>query len=84
MKKDIGNLNNKDFNVELDPTNKLSLVEDEVKGQKAYYKGKPMKYLDFMNEVSDRIIRNKKGKGADNIGAFAGFGNGTLKFKKGE
>ena len=43
-----------------------------------------MKYLDYMNEVSDRIIRNKKGKGADNIGAFAGFGNGTLKFKKGE
>ena len=25
MKKDIGNLNNKDFNLELDPTNKLEL-----------------------------------------------------------
>ena len=83
MKKDIGNLNNKDFNLELDPTNKLSLVEDKVKGQKAYYKGKPMKYLDYMNEVSDRIIRNKQGKGADNLGAFAGFGEGTLKPKTG-
>ena len=36
-KKDIGNLNNKEFGCELDPTNKLKLVEDKDKGQKAYY-----------------------------------------------
>ena len=71
-KKDIGNLNNKDFGCELDPNNNLKLVNDKDKGQKAYYKGKPMKYMDYMQEVSDRIIRNKNGKGADNIGMFAG------------
>ena len=71
-KKDIGNLNNKDFGIELDPNKNLKLVNDKEKGQKAYYKGKPMKYMDYMQEVSDRIIRNKNGKGADNIGMFAG------------
>ena len=71
-KKDIGNLNNKDFGIELDPTNKLKLVEDDKKGQKAYYNGKPMKYMDYMQEVTNRVDRNKKGKGADNIGIFSG------------
>ena len=71
-KKDIGNLNNKDFGIELDPNKNLKLVNDKDKGQKAYYKGKPMKYMDYMQEVSDRIIRNKQGKGADNLGMFAG------------
>ena len=66
-KKDIGNLNNKDFGIELDPNKNLKLVNDKDKGQKAYYKGKPMKYMDYMQEVSDRIIRNKQGKGADNL-----------------
>jgi len=77
--KDIGNLNNKEFGVQLDPSNNLKLVEDEDKGQKAYYKNKPMKYMDYMQEVSDRIVRNKQGKGADNLGSFSGFGVGTLK-----
>ena len=71
-KKDLGNLNNKQFGMELDPTNKLKLVKDDKKGQKAYYIGKRMKYMDYMQEVSDRIDRSKKGKGADNIGMFAG------------
>ena len=43
--KDIGNLNNKDFGVQLDPNNNLKLVEDEDKGQKAYYKNKPKKLV---------------------------------------
>ena len=72
-KKDIGNLNNKTFGCRLDPDNKLKLVEDKGKGQQAYYKGKKIKYVDYMQEVSDRIIRNKNGKGADNIGMFAGL-----------
>ena len=71
-KKDIGNLNNKYFGCELDPNNNLKLVNDKDKGQKAYYKGKPMKYMDYMQEVSDRITRNNKGKGADSLGMFAG------------
>ena len=28
--------------------------------------------MDYMQEVSDRVVRNKNGKGADNIGMFAG------------
>ena len=71
-KKDIGNLNNKTFKCELDPSKKLKLVNDKEKGQQAYYKGKKIKYMDYMQEVSDRIVRNKKGKGADNIGMFGG------------
>jgi hypothetical protein len=72
-KKDIGNLNNKDFGVELDPTNKLKLVEDKDKGQQAYYKGQKMKYMDYIQEVGDRVKRNKEKKGADNIGMFSGI-----------
>ena len=78
-KKDIGNLNNKEFGVELDPTNNLKLVEDNKKGQKAYYKGKEMSYTDYICEGGDRINKGKKGKGVSNIGSFAGFGEGTLK-----
>ena len=78
-KKDIGNLNNKEFGVQLDPTNNLKLVEDGKKGQQAYYKGKKMKYLDYMQEVGNRISNGKKGKGVTNLGSFAGFGKGTLK-----
>ncbi len=72
-KKDIGNLNNKDFGCELDPNNKLCLSEDKDKGQQAYYKGSKMKYMDYMQEVTDRIDRNKNGKGADNLGFFSGI-----------
>ena len=71
-KKDIGNLNNKEFGCELDPDKKLKLVRDDNKGQQAYYKGKKIKYMDYMQEVTDRVIRNKKGKGADNICMFGG------------
>ncbi len=72
-KKDIGNLNNKEFGVELDPSNNLCLSEDKDVGQQAYYKGSKMKYLDYMQEVGDRIERGKKGKGVDNIGMFGGI-----------
>ena len=71
-KKDIGNLNNNKLYKELDPTNKLSLCKDDKKGQKAYYNGKEMKYMDYMQEVTNRVKRNKNGKGADNIGIFGG------------
>ena len=71
-KKDIGNLNNKDFGVELDPNNNLCLAEDKDVGQQAYYKGSKMEYMDYMQEVGDRISRGKSGKGIDNIGIFGG------------
>ena len=72
-KKDIGNLNNKEFGIELDHSENLSLHNDAEKGQQAYYKGKKMDYLDYMSEVGKRIDRGKKGKGVDNIGTFAGL-----------
>tara|TARA_R110000824_G_scaffold178361_12_gene358036 strand:+ start:497 stop:757 length:261 start_codon:yes stop_codon:yes gene_type:complete len=78
-KKDIGNLNNKEFGVELDPQNNLHLEEDSEKGQQAYYKGSEMGYLDYMQEVGNRISNGKKGKGVTNHGSFSGFGQGTLK-----
>ena len=78
-KKDIGNLNNKEFGVELDPNKDLCLTEDAEKGQKAYYKGSEMKYLDYMAEVGDRIQKGRAGKGTTNSGSYAGFGKGTLK-----
>ena len=71
-KKDIGNLNNKDLKVNLDPKNELKLVEGGDRGQEAYYKGSKMKYMDYIGEVGNRIERNKKGKCLDNIGMFAG------------
>ena len=70
-KKDIGNLNNA-FGVDLDPTNKLDLYEDKEKGQQAYYKGQKIKYMDYIQEVGDRVKRNKEGRGSDNIGVFSG------------
>ena len=72
-KKEIGNLNNKVFGCELDPTNKLELYEDREKGQQAYYKGQKIKYMDYVQEVGDRVKRNKEGRGADNIGLFQGI-----------
>ena len=72
-KKDIGNLNNDVFGCELDPQNKLKLVEDREKGQKAYYKNQPIKYMDYISEVGQRVQRNKDGRGADNLGFFNGL-----------
>tara|TARA_Y100000401_G_C8319385_1_gene224379 strand:+ start:1554 stop:1838 length:285 start_codon:yes stop_codon:yes gene_type:complete len=72
-KKDIGNLNNKDFGVTLDPNNDLCLSESGDRGQEAYYKGSKMSYLDYIGEVGARIDKNKKGKSLDNIGMFSGI-----------
>ena len=68
----------KPFGVDLDPNNDLKLVDDDNKGQQAYYKNSKMKYTDYINEVGHRINLGKKGKGTSNIGTFAGFGEGTL------
>ena len=72
-KKDIGNLNNNSFiGKNLDPKNKLKLVKDADKGQKAFYNGKPMKYMDYIQEVGDRVKRNKEGRGVENGSTFSG------------
>jgi len=71
-KKDIGNLNNKKFGVNLDPKNDLCLTQSGDRGQEAFYKGTKMKYLDYIGEVGSRIEKNKKGKTLENIGLFAG------------
>ena len=71
-KKDIGNLNNKEFGCELDPDKKLKLVRDDNKGQQAYYKGKKMNYMDYYSELDDRIRKKKQGKSITNMGMFSG------------
>tara|TARA_R100000655_G_C2959952_1_gene188721 strand:- start:557 stop:832 length:276 start_codon:yes stop_codon:yes gene_type:complete len=71
-KKDIGNLNNKTFGVNLDPKNDLCLSENGDRGQEATYKGTKMKYMDYIAEVTDRIEKNKKGKTVENVGMFSG------------
>ena len=72
-KRDIGNLHNVlNSGVDLDPDNKLSLRTDKEKGQKAFYKGKPMKYMDYIQEVGERVKRNKEHRGIENGSKFAG------------
>ena len=69
------------FGMDLDPNKDLCLTEDKEKGQKAYYKGKPMKYLDYYEELATRERKLELGKdtGSTSMGIFSGFGNGTLK-----
>ena len=70
-KKDIGNLNNKEFGIHLDPNNNLCIAEDQDKGQHAYYTGRKMRYLDYYNEICTRGEKNKLGKDFS-IGNYAG------------
>ena len=74
--KNIGG--HKPFGVDIDPNKKLCLTEDAERGQKAYYNGQPMKYMDYMNEIGLRLDRKKKNKTLDKS-LFSGFGPGTLK-----
>tara|TARA_Y100001938_G_scaffold149660_1_gene237336 strand:- start:18 stop:320 length:303 start_codon:yes stop_codon:yes gene_type:complete len=66
---------------ELDPNKELCLIEDDKKGQEAYYKGQKMNYLDYYAELADREIKVNNGKSANSqsLGTFAGWGEGTLK-----
>ena len=67
--KDVGGT--KSFGENLDPNNELKLVEDQDKGQQAYYKGRKMRYLDYYNEICTRGEKNKLGKDFS-IGNYAG------------
>ena len=66
---------------ELDPNKDFCLIEDEAKGQEAYYKGEKIKYLDYFGELAERETRVESGKVATSmsLGAFSGFGKGKLK-----
>tara|TARA_R100000750_G_scaffold10084_1_gene6667 strand:+ start:116 stop:379 length:264 start_codon:yes stop_codon:yes gene_type:complete len=63
------------FGMDLDPNKDLCLVEDKDKGQKAYYKDQPMKYLDYYEELANRERKLEQGKdaGGSSIGIFAGM-----------
>ena len=62
------------FGMDLDPNKDLCLTEDKVKGQKAYYKGEPMKYLDYYEELANRERKLEQGRdaGGSSIGIFSG------------
>ena len=68
--KNIGG--HKPFGVDIDPNKDLCLTKDTEKGHQAYYKGSKMKYMDYIQEVGDRVKRNKEKRGADNLGFFGG------------
>ena len=45
------------------------------------YKGQKIDYMTYVDEIEERADRNQKGKSITSraIGAFSGFGKGTLK-----
>ena len=68
--------------VDLDPDNDFTLIEDNTKGQEAYYKGEHIKYVDYFGELAERETTTNGGKDTykkTSIGSFSGFGQGTLK-----
>ena len=61
--------------VDLDPNNDFTLIEDNKKGQEAYYKGKQVPYLDYMGELAEREAVTNGGKDKyrnASIGVFSG------------
>ena len=62
--------------VDLDPNNDLTLIEDNVKGQEAYYKGNQIPYLDYMGELAEREAVTNGGKDKyrnASLGLFSGI-----------
>ena len=61
--------------IDLDPHNDFTLIEDEVKGQEAYYKGKQIPYLDYFGELAERETVTNGGKDVyrrTSLGMFSG------------
>ena len=69
--KNIGG--HKPFGVDIDPNKDLCLTKDKEKGHQAYYKGSKMKYMDYYDEIGNRMKRVKHNKGITNIGVFSGI-----------
>ena len=68
--------------IDLDPNNDFTLIKDEAKGQEAYYKGEQIPYLNYFGELAERESQTNGGKDAYrsiSMGAFGGFGKGTLR-----
>ena len=61
--------------IDLDPNKDFTLIEDEKKGQEAYYKGKQVPYLDYMGELAEREAITNGGKDIyrkTSLGMFSG------------
>ena len=72
-RKNIGG--HKPFGIDLDPNDDLCLAKDQERGQKAYYKGKQVPYLDYMGELAEREARTNGGKDVyrnASLGMFSG------------
>ena len=68
--------------IDLDPHNDFTLIENDTKGQEAYYKGEQVPYLDYMGELAEREAITNGGKDdyrKTSLGSLSGFGQGTLK-----
>ena len=61
--------------IDLDPNKDFTLIEDDAKGQEAYYKGKQVSYLDYMGELAEREAVTNGGKDIyrkTSLGVFSG------------
>ena len=61
--------------IDLDPNKDFTLIEDNVKGQEAYYKGKQIPYLDYFGELAERETVTNGGKDIyrkTSLGMFSG------------
>ena len=62
--------------IDLDPHKDFTLIEDDAKGQEAYYKGKQISYLDYMGELAEREAVTNNGKDIyrkTSLGVFGGL-----------
>ena len=61
--------------IDLDPNKDFTLIEDDNKGQEAYYKGKQIPYLDYFGELAERETVTNGGKDIyrkTSLGVFSG------------
>ena len=61
--------------IDLDPNKDFTLIQDDAKGQEAYYKGKQVPYLDYLGELAEREVVTNGGKDIyrkTSLGLFSG------------
>ena len=73
----------KPFGVDLDPNNELTHTEKPDGDVEVTYKGKPMRNMQYIDEMEERATRKSEGKSPvkSSLGCFSGFGPGTLNKK---
>ena len=62
--------------IDLAPNKDFTLIEDDQKGQEAYYKGEQVPYLDYMGELAERETITNGGKDTyrkTSLGMFSGI-----------